>query len=529
MSDPAISAIKAPIHTRFEGPLDFDSIPSSDVDFLADQNADYCSDSPIFDQVSATSAPKLYYKIFKNPAIRGKSPTDNNASDLSEGSEIIPWDLPDKGETKTVWIHDKKYREGREFTCGDRRMVEACARGDYVISRRYHCGRVACPVCWRNEISRAANDRIVPKLTAYSVLKEREGSPVFLYHVVLSQPPQIAASKTWNREDFNKNRTTAQRLVCKLGALGGTMFFHPFRRPKDGASEWRVGPHYHVLAFFDHMITKAELAELIPASYAESGWVAKFPHASEELAGYEMFEEVAGGLLSLDKVGGLVRYLMSHMGVAEETNIRAYIHFGEVYHVSKKSSETPISAGSLPSNVRCPECEQSNIYDYHHELERYHRSGGAYYPQPLQEARHVYVWSRLPQRVVDDLRRRREDSDPEYLYFPERFFIDRPREFVVFDDCGDVIPPDAPYLSGPAARDMLALHLQGINRREFSRGRMSKWGRIRWASAIIPSGGAASAAFAAHAGPTQSVACSGMPRRRHGYARHAGAWLAPSH
>ena len=529
MSPAAISAIEVPISTRFEGPLDLETMPSAEVYDLADRNAEYCAESPIFDQVSATSAPKLYYKTSKNPAIRAKSPTDNNLGEAPEGPQPIPWNLPDKGEEKApVYVHDKKYREGREFHCGDRRHVEACARGDYLISRNYHCGRIACPKCWRNAISRAVNDRILPKLTAYAVIKEREGSPVFPYHVVLSQPPQIAAGNTWNREDFNKNRKEAQRLLSKLGGIGGVMFFHPFRKPKDGASVWRVGPHYHAIVFFDHPITKAELAEKIPASYAANGWIVKFPHASEELPGYEMFEEVAGGLLSLDKVGGLVRYLMSHMGVAEETNIRAYCYFGDCYNVCKRDSETPIAAPSLPSIVCCPECEQSNLYDYR-EIIRYRRSNLEYQPEPLMEDRRVFVWSRWSDDDVQRLRARRGDLNPEYDYFPERVFLDRPRDFVVFDDCGNVIPPDAPYLSYASGRDMLALHLRGLNKREFSRGRMSNWGRIRWPSAIIPSGGVASAASAAHAGPIQSAACSGMPRRKHGYARHAGAWLALSH
>ena len=411
-------------------------IPPEDVRILGDLNAEHHHTTPIFKLVDSTEPPKLYYPCHKAQTLQ----TDENNSQIKP----MNWTLPGKGEVGTREVF------GKTYTCGDRLRIEACFKGDYIKSVPCHCHRLSCPICYPDTIHRAVVDRLVPKLQSYAMIREAEGSSVYLYHVVLSEPPRVGVEHTWNKNAYDNNRRTARRLLKKLGSLGGAMFFHPFRHPAKGSTVWREGPHYHCLAYFDHPLTVDDLTGKISDFHDSTGWICKVVRALDETPEYlRMFPDAVGGVVEPSDIGGIATYILSHVGVSDSAKSVSY--FGDVSRISEVETLTMISPDQSDpdSFVYCPGCGRA-LYDYEHEARR-HIFDQSYTPVPLLEARKIHVWSRLTKKETETVLYEAVNNPPPNLgdtsarFMIAHAFLVDPR-FIVMDDLGNVLGPDAPFM-----------------------------------------------------------------------------------
>ena len=466
-------------------------IPPEDVRILGDLHAEHHHSTPIFKLVDSTEPPKLYYPCHKAQTLQ----TDEINSQIKP----MNWTLPGKGEvgSRTVF--------GHTYTCGDRLRVEVCPGADYIKSVPCHCHRLDCPVCYPDTIHRAVMDRLTPKLLSYSMIRQAEGSPTYLYHVVLSEPPKVGVEHTWNKRAYDNNRRTARRLLKKgLGSLGGAMFFHPFRHPPKGSTVWREGPHYHCLAYFDHPLTVDDLTGKIADFHDRTGWICKVVRALDETPEYlRMFPDAVGGVVEPSDIGGIATYLLSHVGVSDSA--KSYSYFGELDRVSEVETLTMISPSQSDpdSYVHCPGCGKA-LYDFDREILKHFRDP-SHIPVPLMEPRKIHVWSRLSKRETETLLYEAVNNPPpECSRSSARFsiaymFMTDPR-FIVMDDLGNVLDPEAPYMEDPGElgrEDGLTRYLASLPRRWMIG---DDGGRSRWSNVSITLTRTALPGYAVHVG-----------------------------
>lgn len=448
-------------------------IPPETVRSIGDQNSQVQHVGKIFGLVRSTErpAPKLYY-----PCLEAQTSQLAKIRSKSEyAKERMDWDLPGKGEVNTKEIN------GRVYTCGERVRVETCPDTHYIKSVPCHCHKISCPICFDDAIRRAVRERLTPKFDNYSILRESEGKRTYTYHVELSLPAKKAAGLTWYKNGFDNNRRTAIRLLTEdIGALGGALFFHPFREPPKNQTVWRVGPHYHAILCFDHPVTAGFLNDFIPEFQERTGWVCHFIRATEDPSEeLRMFPDVIGGTLDHDGINTVATYVLSHVGVSarvpcvkkDSTKMVALAnsvyYFGEIVSVSEIDSHTIVRASSDEplSYVRCPYCSKP-LYDYDQELIR-HYHHPSYTPVPLLESRKIHVWSMLSKaesrRFSDDFVIDHSGEFPDArTTFIVAYAYAHDSRFRVYDDMGNRIPPDSPIWDDRGGLDLFGRYTDGL-------------------------------------------------------------------
>lgn len=276
----------------------FDPSTIDDVRAIAWAESSKPLSNPIFSIVPRSSFPSLSHPAYK---------PNNSISENDDGDEFLSWSLPAHGE-KTA-------------RCGSLLRVEVCSEGHYANGVICRCHKPSCPVCYGHAVTRAS-DRARDYLMGCLALRDAEGKESPLYHVEISEPPDVASSHVLTDKDFSKTRRKAQKLLSEFFE-GGVMAFHPFRQNKKGSDEtltfdgkvsWRKGPHFHALVIGKPDLTK--VAEF----HRRTGWVMK----------------VIGGLdgtVSRERIGAVMTYVLSHAGVAFRSSgrmIKQLSYFGDV-------------------------------------------------------------------------------------------------------------------------------------------------------------------------------------------------------
>lgn len=278
-------------------------------------------DNPIFSIV-----PRSVPRSLSHPAYK----PNNCIFEKGKGTdEYLSWTLPAHGS--------------RKRNCNSLLRTEVCAGHDFVNGVIVRCHRPSCPVCYPWAVTRAS-DRARDYVRGVLELRDSEGRESPLYHVEISEPPDLARSHVLTDKDFSKNRRQAQKHLLKFFE-GGVLAFHPFRQNKKGSDEslsmdgkvqWRDGPHYHALVVGKPDLTK--VAEF----HAKTGWVLK----------------VIGGLdgeVPRDRIGAVLTYVLSHAGVAVRQSgrsIKQLSYFGDL------STRAVHKVDEIRSEVlsECPHC-----------------------------------------------------------------------------------------------------------------------------------------------------------------------------
>ena len=104
----------------------------------------------------------------------------------------------------------------------------------YVKGYRRSCGRAECPICYEKWGSKEAH-RIEHRF------KYWRGKYRRAIHVVFSSPAKDLEL------DYPKLRRRLYGIAKKVGLMGGSVIFHPFRQME--GKRWVLSPHFHVLGF----------------------------------------------------------------------------------------------------------------------------------------------------------------------------------------------------------------------------------------------------------------------------------------
>jgi hypothetical protein len=205
---------------------------------------------------------------------------------MTNGNEIFHngWKLPsielpreDCGKWKfkgclDVKAHEKSDFKGKVFI----KTFQKC------------CFRASCEICVKKWAGRDAN-KATRRIEKYSNLSKKPAK-----HIIVSVP-------NWHYNlDYKSMKKEVYRILKKVGAIGGTMIFHPFRF-NDIMQLWYYSPHFHILGF-GWIDSTREL-------YNNEGWIVKNK-----------------GLRN--SIFGTLLYQLSHCGIKERTH--SLVWFGDL-------------------------------------------------------------------------------------------------------------------------------------------------------------------------------------------------------
>lgn len=340
-------------------------------------------DNPIFGLISRSVFPSLSHPAYE---------PNNHSDEPNNGPVPLSWSLPAHGESKG--------------SCGSLLRAEVCTEGHYINGVICRCHRPSCPKCYPWAVKRAS-DRAKDYLLGCLDLRDAEGLDSPLYHVEISEPPEVASSHVLTDRDAQKNRRTAQRHLLRFFD-GGIMAFHPYRQNKkgsdesltmDGSVKWREGPHYHAL-----VIGKPDLTK-VKEFHERTGWVLK----------------VIGGLdgeVPRSRIGAVLTYVLSHAGVAFRPSgrmVKQLSYFGDI----STRSIHKVDEMSVESVSECPHCGDP-LYDVSDTV--FFLRG---YAKPIRRTDHLFVLSRESRDSVGFVTRGM-GSDARWEFYrshPERFVI----------------------------------------------------------------------------------------------------------
>lgn len=124
----------------------------------------------------------------------------------------------------------------------------------YVKSFQKSCYRADCEICFKKWMARDSN-KATRRIEKY---QEKSGNPP--KHTIASPP-------SWKHHLPIKDlRREAYRILKKVGIVGGSIIFHPFRYHKD-TKRWYYSPHFHIIGF--GWITN------VKDTFQREGWVVK--------------------------------------------------------------------------------------------------------------------------------------------------------------------------------------------------------------------------------------------------------------
>lgn len=175
------------------------------------------------------------------------------------GTEILDWTLPDS----RVGDWGLPGHGVAKDSCGTY-FMRACLNVDEhpyglavfkpMVKR---CFDPKCPEDWRAWVKREA-ERISDRIESAMIQKPWLGQPI---HYIESVPQSL-----WH---LSKDQLTqlAYQIGKKVGFLGGSVMYHPFRETEDG--RWYFSPHFHFLGF------GWIKGDAVGKEYSESGWICK--------------------------------------------------------------------------------------------------------------------------------------------------------------------------------------------------------------------------------------------------------------
>ena len=247
-----------------------------------------------------------------------------------EDAEILYQGLPGQGEPG---------RSPNGVTCGFLKLkhgdLAGTIGGEMIIEKREqfrHCSNIDCPICW-GRYTREHSYKAADMIWSTRDKLAREGYTPVVYHVVVS-PPQprdfkgLAYSST--RQGWNDTKREAYSILKELDALGGAMFYHPFRENgkeglrngsetgNDGDPEhWRYAPHFHAIAIFNVYPP----LDRIKAIHDRTGFVINFKTIDDQDADSKSSNYLdASRVKTFDDCNYLANYLYSHIGVVKGDN-----------------------------------------------------------------------------------------------------------------------------------------------------------------------------------------------------------------
>lgn len=183
--------------------------------------------------------------------------------------------------------------------------IEAKGKG-YVKTFQRHCYRADCEVCYKKWMARESNK------STRRIEKYEKKSKKRVKHIIISPPSwiQYKSKKELTQESY--------KILKKLGCIGGTIIFHPFRYDR-GYKEWKYSPHFHILGF--------GWIECVAENYQENGWIVKNKGVRESTF-------------------ATIYYQLSHAGIKK--NNHALVWFGDLSYSKLKIEKEEIERDICP-------------------------------------------------------------------------------------------------------------------------------------------------------------------------------------
>ena len=154
--------------------------------------------------------------------------------------------------------------------------------------KRIHCWSLRCPDCMNDTALRQAV-KVERQLLTFRALCRKRGKDVGdIGHWVVSPPQDVGRCMMQTKSEFDELEAYINDSMQDHGALAGVTFFHPWRQ---GETEWRLAPHFHILCY-GRIDTTA-------FRRANPGWVVKKVHPRERIR----------------SIRHTAAYLMTHMGM----------------------------------------------------------------------------------------------------------------------------------------------------------------------------------------------------------------------
>lgn len=193
------------------------------------------------------------------------------------------WSLPAEGEAGAYCGHFRHTPTG----CLN---VSAHPEGKvYVENHAIHCKDPRCPVCFPTWVHRET----VSTIQRIQQFQKQYSHPP--KHATLSPPKRLYYLASKNYKDLKRR---AYEIAKRVGILGGTLVFHPFRYDKY-TQKWHFSPHFHAFCF--------GYIDNVSETYAKTGWVTKN----------------FGSRDNYDEQYKTIRYELSHCGISQKVNRRS--------------------------------------------------------------------------------------------------------------------------------------------------------------------------------------------------------------
>jgi len=186
------------------------------------------------------------------------------------------------------------------YTCGQYSKLVVCeSNPNHKQKVRRNCHNWACPTCFKGNVLRAA-ERASERLKATRAAYAMSGDDIGLYQHITISPEQYDLDLT--EETLKDLKATAIKHLHKIGVIGGSIIFHPYRVKAEvkedlkeilkiqdlqerkgywdlirkdilNLGDWRnyvyFSPHFHIVGFFPQIKIKSD------DFYSSTGWVYK--------------------------------------------------------------------------------------------------------------------------------------------------------------------------------------------------------------------------------------------------------------
>jgi len=189
----------------------------------------------------------------------------------------------------------------------------------YIKSFQKSCYRASCEMCYKKWMARDSN-KATRRIEKYEKISKKPSK-----HIIISPP-------SWKHFiPIRELRKEAYKVLKGVGAVGGSLIFHPFRYNRD-YKKWYYSPHFHIIGF-GWLVGTAE-------SYQKQGWVVKNKGVRES-------------------VFATYYYQLSHAGVKHGYHTITW--FGDLSYSKLKVEEEP-------NPDQCPLCGAKLRLVFHYGL-----------------------------------------------------------------------------------------------------------------------------------------------------------------
>jgi len=124
----------------------------------------------------------------------------------------------------------------------------------FIKSFKKSCYRADCEVCFKKWMARNSN-KATRRIEKY---EKKSSKPA--KHIIVSPP------KWKHYTPIKELRKEAYKILKEIGAIGGSLIFHPFRYDKK-FKLWYYSPHFHIIGF--------GWIDRTTETFQKSGWVVK--------------------------------------------------------------------------------------------------------------------------------------------------------------------------------------------------------------------------------------------------------------